>query len=224
MNEDCQKKTVSRWADLLSFDRTATFVCDLIGLTLCVTDAFRKLIAERRMPGLTDLESLPVKVNQTTFDDAAVFRIVPPRTNCCCRETTKTPSSPNACFKCGWSPVICSECGYDTWTCPTCDEELIVPVSESLGEDDRRLTAIGYPEKGWILEGERWDGSDYLAGPDLGFVSSRCIEWFFEVGAAPFVGRPCRVDISRTPSNVRERLKELDDVGRRRVLECGKLT
>ncbi|MHC4181422.1 MAG: hypothetical protein ACYSWU_28315, partial [Planctomycetota bacterium] len=63
----------------------------------------------------------------------------------------------------------------------------------------------GVPRDGVILEGEKWDGSDFISG-DQGSLSKPAVDWLLGAGAAPFVASPCRMDVSSMKAEQRHRL------------------
>jgi hypothetical protein len=185
------------------------FVCDTNGMTVVVSREFKKEISRR---GLTGFSAMPLptpeEVNQSEVRCPELFFFTYQRTECF-RSVQIIPPSPNLCPFCGWGPVVCPACQLVQWHCPQCKQRLVVPESEHGGAGDERFTTPGAPANGRVIEGEKWDGSDVLAGPDQAIVTGRFVTFALQCDAAPFVAKPCLVDVSRCS---RKQIARLDEV------------
>jgi hypothetical protein len=54
------------------------------------------------------------------------------------------------------------------------------------GPDDKRIPY----ERGHVIDGQTWDGSDLVKISGINFASKRFIDWLLRVHAAPFYARP----------------------------------
>lgn len=187
------------WMELFGGPDVSKFVCDLSGLTVVVNAEFRDEILRSTCTGFS-MAALPVPegFNQSPITpELFFFDYLGTR---CFRQPRVAAPTPNECPFCGWGPIVCPACQHLEWECPRCKNRLIVPETDHEGPDDRRFTVPGRPERGRIVEGDRWDGSDAFAGVNQGFVTGRFVELALSCGAKPFVAIPCLVDVSRCDS------------------------
>ncbi|MBW3542997.1 MAG: hypothetical protein KY476_22270 [Planctomycetes bacterium] len=117
-----------------------------------------------------------------------------------CRRPLLVRGAPNACSWCGYTPILCQRCAFANHHCPSCGKECMASRGRHKGPGDRRLIVCPYEE--WstpILEGSRWDGSDFIFGGTSfspgDFITKRALLWLESVHAAPFAVRPALVNI-----------------------------
>jgi hypothetical protein len=99
----------------------------------------------------------------------------------------------NRCSQCGQPDLFCARCGNWFFKCPQCKATVRVhfddPVAddfESVNDDDS--IRYGTP---YILDGDRYDGSDFIRTAWGEFISARAIEWLLENGVRGFSARHC---------------------------------
>ena len=131
-------------------------------------------------------------------------------------------NAPNACPFCGFGRVICRGCRWSIPECPQCHRVPTMTQARAarLGKEvpDGTLIWEDKPEyRRGILEGEHWDGTDFLQiscgwgeGPftdDRHIVTSRALNWLEARRAAPLYAQPLPVCVDgMTP----EQLRRLD--------------
>jgi hypothetical protein len=200
----------NEWAELFGGPEMSKLVWDTVGLSLVVSREFKDEIARSPLTGFSLLPlPVPEEYNQSRLNPAPelfVFRLG--HIDYLRRSRVVAPT-PNGCPFCGWGPIVCPACQHVTWDCPRCKERLIVPESEHKRRRDRRFTIPGAPRRGRVIEGERWDGSDAFVGGDPAIVTGRFVEFALRCGAAPFLARPCLVDISRCSKDQIARLENV---------------
>ncbi len=171
------------------------FVCDVFGLRLVVNRAFRDELEASSLKGFT-IDPLPIAINQSNSSIAPDLFIVRAQGGECHRlHDTRIPE-PNNCPFCGWGPVVCPACKDVTFHCPDCKEPIVAPASEHRGSEDKRFVTVGFPPKGWVIEADRWDGSDFIRGLDQGFVTGRLVDFALSHEAIPFVAIPCLTNVA----------------------------
>ena len=110
-----------------------------------------------------------------------------------CQRPASIRLAPNACPHCGYAPLICPACGYQAQPCPQCEGLAFASRKRHKGPGDKRLItdrpAGFYPQ---ILDGGRWDGSDFIDGR---FITKRALDWLLSIHAAPFFAEPVLVCI-----------------------------
>lgn len=155
---------------------------------------------------LTGFETVPVKVivNQATLVDPMLFVLQPRGRNCL--RPMKVQGAPNACPFCGRRPLICPACGYYESLCSQCGNTSAILSRVHRGEDDKRLKIAPVPQPGRVLDGAKWDGSDFI---NCGwyFITRRALDWLLSIHAAPFYVRPARVCIDGMSE---EQLRQLE--------------
>ena len=113
-----------------------------------------------------------------------------------CERSLTVRGAPNACPFCGKGPIVCPGCWVRFIGCPHCKEQTWTTRKDHGGANDRRL--IVEPPKmneSRILEGAKWDGSDFIYAPMGGFITKRCLDWLLSVHAAPFYALPALVNV-----------------------------
>lgn len=194
--------------DVFSGDCIAPFVPDSFMLVAVVNDALAKTLESSSLTGF-GLETLPIAINQSPFPDPVLWRLLFLGTPCY-RDFTVTVPDPNVCPFCGWGPVVCPTCRNVEYHCPECGNYIVVPEADLHRYSSKCFTHSGMLRGGWIIEGSRWDGSDFLAGvdgADMGFLSGRAVDWLLSVDAWPFGAEPCRTDVSRCTERQRQQLE-----------------
>jgi hypothetical protein len=97
----------------------------------------------------------------------------------------------NQCVYCGQDDLYCFECGDRFLECPRCKALVGIEV------DDPALDFVPFSESrsdayrsSGILDGDRYDGSDFFSGRSGQFLSARAVEWFLEHGVRGFCANP----------------------------------
>jgi hypothetical protein len=184
------------------------FVCDTNGMTVVVNREFKNELSRSGLAGLSLLPlSTPEEVNQSQVRSPELYFFTYEPTDCF-RSVRIVPPSPNVCPFCGWGPVVCPACQLVQWRCPKCKDRLVVPESDHGGPGDKRFTTEGAPARGFVIEGDKWGGSDVMAAPDQAIVTGRFLRFALRCDAGPFVARPCLVDVSRCDSRQIARLDQ----------------
>jgi hypothetical protein len=177
-------------------------VCDLVPdfyhQGVIVTGRFWKRLQASGLTGIRALP-LPIAVNQSTVKSPDLL-VLEFTGRPCCRAPIVVVPEQNSCPFCRWAPVVCPGCLDFSYTCHNCGSNIVILPEERQGDNDLRFVAEPVPDEGLIIEGRLWDGSDFVAGHDQGFVSRRAVDWLMQEGAAPFAAKPCRVDVPETRS------------------------
>ncbi len=172
-----------------------SFVCDLFGIVVVINKMFREHLHNSGLTGFSTFP-LPVGCNQSQVPDPELFVLSFDGSECV-REPTMHIPDPNVCPFCGWGPLICPGCQNITVECSQCKKKIVVTEHEHGGANDPRFVAIAVSDQSMILEGHKWDGNDFITGPDQGFVTRRAVEWLLSTDAAPFLAKPCRVNVAK---------------------------
>ena len=97
----------------------------------------------------------------------------------------------NQCVYCGQNDLYCFECGDYFLACPKCKAFVGIEV------DDPALDFVTFSEScsdayrsSGILDGDRYDGSDFFSGRSGQGLSARAVEWFLEHGVRGFCALP----------------------------------
>ena len=165
---------------------------------MIVNGAFATQLAES---GLTGIGLKPVRINENLGKARNVTLKLFECLGTNCERPLSIVGFPNACPFCGRKPLLCPACGQAFTKCPDCGKLGWTPPDWRTGPDDR--SAIISPAKDrWprILEGSRWDGSDfiYAARSPEGerFMTKRALNWLLSVHAAPFYAQPALVNVA----------------------------
>ncbi len=105
-----------------------------------------------------------------------------------CQRPASIRRARNACPHCGAAPLVCQACGYEANPCAHCNEETITFRGLHRGAGDKRLFTDrpdGFVPR--ILDGKRWDGSDFIY---FDFITKRALDWLLSLHAAPFFAEP----------------------------------
>jgi hypothetical protein len=100
----------------------------------------------------------------------------------------------NRCSECGQPDLFCARCGNWFFKCPQCKTSVRVHFDDPVADDesdyvsDDESIRYGTP---YILDGDRYDGSDFIATATGEFISARAIEWLLENGVRGFSVRHC---------------------------------
>jgi uncharacterized C2H2 Zn-finger protein len=99
----------------------------------------------------------------------------------------------NRCSQCGQPDLFCARCGNWFFKCPRCNASVRAHFDDPVADDsewvnDDHSIRYGTPH---ILDGDRYDGSDFIRTAWGEFVSARAIEWLLENGVRGFSARHC---------------------------------
>ncbi|WP_417385343.1 hypothetical protein [Gimesia sp.] len=179
-----------------------------------VTKAFADRV---RQSGLRGATFLPAKLNNS---EQPANRKIPPLfafqfQGKKCLRPFKVQGAENACPFCGRKPLICQECDFSYSTCPQCDQSAWTPLNKHGGPKDKSLI-ISPPEQREILvmEGKRWDGSDFVFANGIefvnpGIISKRALDWLLSIHAAPFCARSLKFCTDGMSDQQRQQLEEI---------------
>jgi hypothetical protein len=170
------------WNDFLQVDHQRCKV---------ITARLRELLMGSGLVGM-DTVPLETRVHVSGLKHTE-FSILRCRGNNCIRPF-RVQNAVNKCPFCDYQPLVCQECGYMPIFCPDCGHQPTISEIAHGGEHDLRLTRwTPCAIKEWILDGRRWDGSDFVRCGFMDFISRRAALWLISVGAAPFIARPARI-------------------------------
>lgn len=160
-----------------------------------------KTFVERiKQSGLTGAAFVPVSIKDP---EGTLEKTLPPlfefqfRGKSCLRPS-QVQGAENACPFCGHKPLICQSCGYGYSFCPACEKNTWTIKKEHGGPSDQRLIVSPLSQREIpVLEGNRWDGSDFVYGTGgdfvvSNFISKRALDWLLRVHATPFCARPVK--------------------------------
>ena len=117
------------------------------------------------------------------------------------------PPSANHCWNCGHSPIVCPECGKLTWDCPKCGK-ICIDRGRGQGVDVPKQSAVlDRNAPSFVIDGKRWDGSDFFGQDFTGAVSGRGLRMLKEAGAWPLVFQPLLVKVDGMSDKQLERLE-----------------
>jgi len=127
----------------------------------------------------------------------------------CVREREVHIPEPNHCPFCSYSPIVCPECKDVTYHCPQCGKDLFVVTRDCPDMNDLRFCIDPPPERGMIIDIDRWDGSDFVPGGNLsGFVTKRVVDWLVREDIQPFIAWPARADVAQLTEDKRALLRQ----------------
>jgi hypothetical protein len=200
------------WIELFGVSDVPKLVCDVFGLTVVVNAEFKNELSNSGLTGfsLNPLD-VPEDFNQSQAKRPVELFVLDYAAADCLRPTKVVPPEPDVCPFCGWGPIVCPACQHVQWDCPRCKNRMLVPESEHTGVSDRRFVISPPPARGLVLEGDKWDGSDVMAGVNQAIVTGRFVQFALRCHAQPFVGKPCLVDVSRCDGQQMARLEEATD-------------
>jgi hypothetical protein len=141
-------------------------------------------------------DSVRIIVNQSD-DDSPCFRWLRPAEVRCVRDFVSFVPQRNVCPFCEAGPIVCVHCGFVNRTCDACGETIVVDEREHGGDGDPRYFERRPEKIPLIIDGARWDGSDFIQGmwgPPC-FVTRRVVDFLLSIDAKPFIAKPVRVDI-----------------------------
>lgn len=205
---DCNHVTERRYTgpfliDLCGGTRQPDFIRIPYDGAAVVEEHLAKRLKASGLKGI-DLSPVEVNVNQTAGPDPTLFLLQFTGANCL--RPRKVVGVPNACPFCGKDPYICPACGYEESLCSNCGNETRILASVHKGLGDKRLRMAAEPKAGTILDGTRWDGSDFFNCFGWTFVTRRAVDWLLSIHAAPFYARPVRVCVDGMTDEQLERL------------------
>ena len=175
--------------DLSGGRHVADFVIDVTVGWLLVTTEFARLLRATALTGY-DLRTLKVNVNQSDVPDIGLFHLQGVGENC--ERPPRVVGVENRCPSCRSAQVVCETCGCRWFTCPSCKREMYVTPARYQGDGDKRLLIEPFSRNGGILEGHRWDGSDFITSHHHIYLSKRAFEWMMRIHVGPLIGIPAR--------------------------------
>jgi hypothetical protein len=192
------------WTDLYGGSRVADFVPDKTSGSIVVTTKAAELLRGSGLKGL-DAMALPIRVDQSGLGEVPLSRLLF-QGKACERQSRITPPEPNQCPFCGWGPVVCPECKTIAYHCRGCERKL-VRFSASVGSEP--FMAEPYHDGDAIIEADAWDGCDFIVGKIWPIVTKRVVRWLLRHDFAPFVAKPCAVNVERVDDSHRKIIEEI---------------
>jgi hypothetical protein len=104
-----------------------------------------------------------------------------------------TISGPSYCTRCDRGAVFCERCGYRFLQCWHCGLRFHWTTLDAAVDESSELRVedgIPYHSED-ILDGTRYDGTDFVATATHFFISNRAATWLFEEGVRGFAIRNC---------------------------------
>ncbi len=165
------------------------------------------LVGYRFAPVLVHSEWLRKWVPDLTVPDLVDLQFTGRR----CLRPLSFRDAPDACPHCGREPLVCTACGFEYGLCPQCGKFAFKPFTAKREPGDKSLTVCPYEERNLVIvEGSRWDGSDFIYGRwDDGYphiITKRALDWLLSVNAAPFYAHPALVNIDGLTPEQRARV------------------
>ena len=195
--------------DLFGGPLVADFVIDVAIGWLLVTAEFAESLRATKFTGY-DLQPFKVIVDQSLVPGIKLVHLQACGLNC--ERPPRTVRGKNRCPSCAKSPVFCDVCGHRWFTCPKCRSEMYVTSSQYQGPIDKRLLIQPISRNGGILDGRRWDGSDFISSHDHVYFSRRAFAWMTANHAGPLVGIPARFCVDGMNAANLERVAEITDL------------
>lgn len=170
-----------------------------------------------KQSGLTGAAFVPVSIKdpegplEKTLPPLFVFQF---RGKSCLRPS-QVQGAENACPFCSHKPLICQSCGYGNSTCPACEKSTWTIKEQHGGPADQQLIVSPLSQREIpVLEGSRWDGSDFVYGNGddpmaTNFISKRALDWLLQVHATPFCARPVKFCIDGMSDQQQKQLAEI---------------
>jgi hypothetical protein len=180
-------------ADLVGGPVVPDFVHDHYGIELLVTERIANALSASGLTGWK-ATAIEVRVNQSRVPDVRLYRVQFSGADCHRKPITHIPpDDKNSCSNCGRGPIVCPHCKDTEFKCPQCKQRLIF-MADSPEAATAALTADRVPIANRIVDGARWDGSDFVKFPDIGLISHKALSFFQSIHATNFIAEPCRVD------------------------------
>ncbi len=139
-------------------------------------------------------------------------------------------NAPNACPFCGYGRLVCPGCQWKVIDCPKCEGfPWVTPQQVRLaakeGKSIPKGTLIGEGVQQGIMQGEHWDGSDFIQigqgweegeyqpyDGDKHIITKRTLDWLLARHANPLWAKPIPVDVSKMSKEQLEILEAAKDL------------
>ncbi|MEZ6128179.1 MAG: hypothetical protein R3C59_05835 [Planctomycetaceae bacterium] len=120
---------------------------------------------------------------------------------------------PNLCPWCLSNEIVCQSCGMRFWRCPNCRKWPWVAAKNKKAGDKYLVMSPLASLRPSIIEGHRWDGSDFIyGGLDIGhyapIVTKRVLEWMLSRHTMSFFARPVNIATEKMNPEQLARLEE----------------
>lgn len=196
-----KKNRINYRADIFGGSPTEVFVSDSHHQTIVMMREFGDRINATELSGKKVLP-LTVRENQANAKEPNLCRLELLGSDCIRPQVVRVPE-PNVCPYCRKSSVICPQCLDVNYECPGCSRELF-----SLPCEKRNTPFLmeGLPAKGRIIDGKRWDGSDFIMSAIEAVVTGRTISWLIHQHATSFTASALRVDVTGMSAEMLEKL------------------
>ncbi len=195
--------------DLFGGPEIADFVFDNSCGRLLVTLALAKRLRASKLKGYI-LNPFTILVNQSRVANVELFLFQAVGENC--ERPMKPRDVPNQCPLCQRGPLVCGSCGYLWHSCPECEQQMYVTALGHGGSDDHRLIMDSLDDRGGILEGARWDGTDFIESHQATYFSKRAFDWLASLHVGPLIGVPARFCVDGMDDSQRAAYNKVRDV------------
>lgn len=175
--------------DICGGARVSEFIPNLMDLVIC-SDSFRRTLEKSAFSGYRIRPFKELEENQSALKDPKLFYLFTTGYNCIRFPTII--GGRNECRYCGYSPLLSSEGFNVPFRCERCGQDVAISAKLHEGENDFRYPVRKRDNLNHILDGHRWDGSDFIGGGYSNFISKRVLDWLLATHAAPFYAHPIR--------------------------------
>ena len=183
-------------------------------LAILINKDFRGDLLKSNLVGYSTM-LLPIVANQSKLKYPEIYHLEFLGKECHQKREVHIPAD-NRCPFCGWEPVVCPECFDIKYECPSCKKITTEVSKKHGGVGDKRFIITGGPPEGWVIEGNEWDGSDFISMPTHicpFIISGRALDFLISVKAFPFVAKPCFVDVSGCDEEKRKTIDAIQYTG-----------
>lgn len=192
------KREIEFLVDAFGGDFVPDLIHDHYNIELLTSLRLSERIENSGLTGFS-AERVPIRVNQSRVPDLQLARATFHGAPCDRRRKTHVPpADQNRCPDCGTGPVVCPGCNDVMRTCTGCGRELTGRKAR-LGKPgiEASFVADKLPFQRRVIDGNRWDGSDFIDFSNIGFVTRRAVDFLRAIRATAFVAKPCDVDVSK---------------------------
>ena len=188
-------------ADLLGTQKCkwSEFVDGFMFDDLVVSGRLRDLLAKSGLKGY-GLRAIEIECDQTGSERAPELSCLIATGKHCYRERKISVPEPNTCPFCGTGPVVCPTCKrlVGCRSCINCKRKIVFYDDEKVDQCETRcFLTESLMDNEPIIEGAKWDGSDFLR-VQMGVryvVTARTIDFFCQNDVRRFAAWPIAVNI-----------------------------
>lgn len=166
---------------------------------LVVSGRLRSLLSESGLKGYS-LHPIKIECDQTDSEHTPELYCLIRTGGDCYRDETVTVPEPNTCPFCGTGPVVCPTCKrlVGCRSCINCKRKIVFYDDEKVDQCETRcFLTESLMDNEPIIEGAKWDGSDFLwvAMGVHHVVTARTIDFFCQNDVRRFAAWPIAVNI-----------------------------